>query len=94
MYGIYIYTYSTVSIYYRIYAYMCIYIYIYIHNVYTIRIQYTLYLSIYIYIYLSLVFQYEYVQDVLVGSPVPGWVVTLVEPGRTETFEIHRKIVK
>ena len=49
---------------------------------------------IYIFIYLSLVFQYEYVQDVLVGSPVPGWVVTLVEPGRTETFEIHRKIVK
>ena len=47
---VYIYTYSTVSIYYRIYAYMCIYIYI--HNVYTIRIQYTLYLSIYIYLFI------------------------------------------
>jgi hypothetical protein len=91
---VYIYIHTVQLVYIIEYTPTCAYIYI--HNVYTIRIQYTLYLSIYIYIfiYLSLVFQYEYVQDVLVGSPVPGWVVTLVEPGRTETFEIHRKIVK
>ena len=52
------------------------------------------YIYNYLFTYLLLVFQYEYVQDVLVGSQVPAWVVTTVEPGRTETFEIHRKIVK
>ena len=82
--------YTVQLVYIMKYLHTCAYIY----NVYTIRIQYTLYLSMYIYIYLSLVFQNKYVQDVLVGSPVPGWVVTLVDPGRTETFEIHRKIVK